>query len=239
MRIRTVKPEFWSHPILSGEPDEVRLAALGLLNIADDEGYFLAKSALIRSALWPLDEDSTKARRTIARLIEIGYIQVREHETHGSIGFVENFTKHQRVDRPNASKIRVYFDSSNDRRMIVEHSCPEQGTGNREQGSGEALRAPPAPRLKDEWRYVKNEPWARALQEAGCLGFPKDWLAWQGVVERCGGFEYVATAAKTLPASKRYHDQVEAASTKPAPKAFSPELAALCDELSRKESDAG
>ena len=103
----------------------------------------------------------------------------------------------------------------------------------------EAAPHPPAPRLKDEWRLTKNEPWARALQAAGCLGFPKDWLAWQGVVDRCGGHESVAIAAQSLPPNKRYHDQVEAASAKPAPKSFSPELAALCDELSRKEPNAG
>lgn len=137
MRIRTVKPEFWSHPVLSGQPDDVRLAALGILNMADDEGYFLAKPAFVRSTLWPFDDDSTKARRVLATLTAVGYIDLREHPSHGEIGLVINFTKHQRIDRPSPSKIRAYYDSTNPRRTLGERSLLEQGTGNREQGTRE------------------------------------------------------------------------------------------------------
>ncbi len=217
MRIRTVKPEYWSHPILAGEPDEVRLAGVGLLNIADDHGYFLAKPALIRSALWPLDEDSTKARRTLARLSEVGYIEVREHPTHGSIGWVVNFTKHQRVDRPSDSKIKAYFDSSNDRRMIVERSLPEQGTGNREQGV--EFTPPPAaalPRAKDEWRYVQHEVWVSIGRKAGCSISASNWESWSGAITRTGddAVEFFAHA-ETMPADKRWFDKIEASMARP------------------------
>jgi len=138
-RIRTIKPEFWTHPILASLPDDARLAAIGLLNLADDHGFFLARPAIVRSALWPLDEDSSKARRALAQLSEAGWIEVREHPTHGPIGRVVNFTKHQRVDRPSPSKLETYWiveDSSNIRRTLDDHSLLEQGTGNREQGTG-------------------------------------------------------------------------------------------------------
>ena len=153
MRIRSIKPEFWSHPILLRQTDEVRIGAIGLLNVADDEGYFLAEPAQIRSQLWGLDEDSTRARRVLARLTELGYIEVRESPTHGPIGLVVNFSKHQRVDRPSPSKIKTYFldeRSTNDRRKLDERSCPEQGAGSREQGAREhgsegSAREPEAP----------------------------------------------------------------------------------------------
>ena len=131
MRIRTIKPEFWSHPVLSKLDDSSRLCAIGLLNIADDEGYFLAEPSLIRSALWPFDESSTNARRVLDALTLSGYIEVREHPTHGKVGWVINFKKHQRIDRPSPSKIRTYYDSTNDQRVIDEPSLLE---GNREQG---------------------------------------------------------------------------------------------------------
>jgi hypothetical protein len=145
VRIRTVKPEFWGHPVMSKQPDEVRLAAIGILNVADDEGYFLADPALIRSDLWPFDEDSSRARRVLAQLSEVGWCEVREHTTHGKIGMVVNFAKHQRVDRPSASKLKGYFlddHSTSPRRTLVERSCPDQGSGIREQGAGSG--APPA-----------------------------------------------------------------------------------------------
>ena len=134
MRIRTVKPEFWSHPVLSKLSDEARLAAIGLLNLADDEGFFLAAAALVRSAFWPFDEDSMRARRVLDELSRVGYIEVQEHPTHGPVGVVVNFTKHQKVDRPSQSKIKTYFDSSSVRRKLDESSLLYQGSGIRDQG---------------------------------------------------------------------------------------------------------
>ena len=68
MRIRTIKPEFWSHPVMTRQDDATKLLALGLLNFADDEGYFYADAALIRSALRPLDDDSSIVRRSIEKI---------------------------------------------------------------------------------------------------------------------------------------------------------------------------
>ncbi len=173
MRIRTIKPEFWSHPILSRLPDETRLAAIGLLNIADDEGYLLADPKLIRSQLWPFDEDSTKARRTIAQLSEVLYLELREHPTHGTIGLIVNFTKHQRVDRPNPSKLKGYFlddQSTIIRRTLDDHSLLEQGTGNRERnreqvagkgGLGDVADEPQPASTKKE--TLSDDDWLKAL----------------------------------------------------------------------------
>ena len=155
MRIRTIKPEFWSHPILSAQDPVVRLGAIGLLNLADDGGYFMATPALVRSALFPLDEDSTNARRVLATLSSVGYIETRNHPTHGDVGMVVNFNKHQRIDRPSPSKIKDYFDSTNTQRALDDHSLLDQGSGIKGsgiKGSGdqEALppKSPSAPRSK-------------------------------------------------------------------------------------------
>jgi len=134
-RIRTVKPEYWRHPVMARQPDDVRLMAVALLNIADDEGLFFADPALLRGEVWPFDEDSSRTRRVLEQLERIGWISVREHPEIGMVGKVVNFTKHQKVDRPTPSKIKGYFDSSNIRRGLDEDSLLEQGTGNREQGS--------------------------------------------------------------------------------------------------------
>ena len=160
MRIRTVKPEFWSHPILSAQDPVIRLGAIGLLNLADDGGYFMATPALVRSALFPLDECSTNARRVLATLSSVGYIETRSHPTHGDVGMVVNFNKHQRIDRPSPSKIKDYFDSANVRRTLDDHSLLYQGSGDqgsRDQGNegaggvGDSAlppQSPPAPRSK-------------------------------------------------------------------------------------------
>ena len=139
-RIRTIKPEFWGHPVMGRLEDAAKALALALLNMADDEGYFLADPALVRSFARPFDDDSTIARRCLDTLSKAGWIEVREHPVHGPIGLVINFRDHQAIDRPKASKIKDYF-STIDRRQIDETSPLEQGTGNREQGTC----TPPSP----------------------------------------------------------------------------------------------
>lgn len=140
MRIRTIKPEFWSHPILAKLSDRTRLLAIGLLSLADDEGYFLADPALIRSALFPFTEDSLNIHGVLTELSNAEYIALREHASHGAIGRVLNFSKHQVVNRPSPSKIKTYWDSGKTHGALTERSVPEQGTGK---GTGKGMDLAP------------------------------------------------------------------------------------------------
>lgn len=173
MRIRTIKPEFWKHPIMSRKHDTVRLCAIGVLNIADDEGYFLAEPSMVRSELWPWDDDSGRARKALTELASIDYIQIRECARVGFVAWIVQFTTHQRVDKPKPSRLsdsfksgivvksmiekdstndlgRVDDASSNDRRTIVERSSLE-GKGKEVEGKG----------VEGKGKQVKNNPVAR------------------------------------------------------------------------------
>mgnify|MGYP006921374903 CR=1 FL=1 len=123
MRIRTVKPEFWTHPVMGRQSPEIQLLALGLLNLADDDGYFLADSELIRSALTPFSDSSRIVHGSITTLVSVGWIEVRTHETHGPIGKVVNFAKHQVINRPKPSKLVEYFENS----AITDESLTNHG----------------------------------------------------------------------------------------------------------------
>ncbi|HBS0572930.1 TPA: DnaT-like ssDNA-binding domain-containing protein, partial [Klebsiella pneumoniae] len=46
-RIRTIKPEFWTDEDMAEVSEPACLLAIGLLNYADDEGYFNANPKLI------------------------------------------------------------------------------------------------------------------------------------------------------------------------------------------------
>jgi hypothetical protein len=119
------------------QDDSVKLLALATLNMADDEGYFLADAALVRSFARPLDENSRNTHGALTTLCEIGWIEIKKTATHGSIGRVANFAKHQVINRPSPSKLKNYFageSSLNIHGVLTETSVPEQGTGNREQG---------------------------------------------------------------------------------------------------------
>lgn len=130
-RIRTVKPEFWRHPVYARLPDDIQLLALSLLTMADDEGYFRAEPALIRGDVQPFREDLGRISGGLQELLRVGWIEVRKHSQQGDIGRIVNFDKHQRVHHPTPSKLSSYFfgNISGDAR---ENFPPEQGTGNRE-----------------------------------------------------------------------------------------------------------
>ncbi len=150
MRIRTVKPEFWQDEDLAEISETARLVAIGLLNIADDEGFFNANEKLISSQLFPLTEPSVSIHECFKELSEVGYVSVYECKKGKKVyGHVVNFLKHQKVNRPSASKIKdlVNFEAEIMRHhkqlnddSVSDHVAitggKEQGTGNREQGTG-------------------------------------------------------------------------------------------------------
>lgn len=134
---------------MARQSDSAKLLAIGLLNYSDDEGYFYADAALIRSALRPFDDDSTIIRRCLDDLSRIGYCAIVNHPTHGDLGKVIAFASHQRVDRPKLSVIKELFDSTNDRRTIDDQS-PLEGKGKErkgKEGSGGEEEESPPPKL--------------------------------------------------------------------------------------------
>lgn len=193
MRIRTIKPEFWAHPVMSKQSDSTKLLAIGLLNVADDDGYFYADPRMIRNLIRPLDDDSRITTVSLRELSEIGYIKIRKHESHGDIGFIPNFLSHQVINKAKTSKIKAFFDSSIDTVSIPYQYRPER---NREQGSkgtekgleliscpissdeSEILKSlwdlfPPKSRersskkqFREAWRKTKNKPTLETLQQS-------------------------------------------------------------------------
>ena len=141
MRIRTIKPEFWSSETMAPLSDAAKLLAIGLLNYCDDEGYFSCNPVLIRSALMPFADDSSIARRLLEDLSKIGYLKLGKRSDDGrSVGWVVNFLIHQRIDRPKASEIKGFFTlddaSTTPRRLIDGEGKGMEGKGREWKGKG-------------------------------------------------------------------------------------------------------
>ena len=191
MRIRTIKPEFWTHPVMSRQSDSTKLLAIGLLNVADDEGYFFAEARMIRNLIRPLDDDSRITTVSIRELSEIGYIEIRNHDTHGEIGFIPSFLIHQVINKSKTSKIKEFFQSSSDTVSIRdEYRLERNGTGSKGTRKGsetscpissddsEMLKSlwvlfPPKSRERsskkqfaEAWRKTKNKPTFETLQQS-------------------------------------------------------------------------
>lgn len=105
-RIRTIKPEFWTDEDLSEVSEPACLLALGLLNYADDEGYFNANPKLIKASVFPLREPSVPITVQLRELSDCGYISLFSTSDSKNFGVINNFQKHQVINKPKESKIK-------------------------------------------------------------------------------------------------------------------------------------
>jgi hypothetical protein len=158
MRIRSIKPEFWGSPDVADMSLATRLVFIGLWSLADDEGRFLADPRWIRSELFPLDEHhgddsviihgglteaSVSLHDALTQLSNGGQIVLFRGENGRIYGEVVHWS-HQKINRPSKSKIPaptrentiLTEGSVNTHGGLTEDSSPDQGSGIRDQGSG-------------------------------------------------------------------------------------------------------
>lgn len=106
-RIRTIKPEFWTDEDMAEVSEAACLLAIGLLNYADDEGYFNANPKLIKAAVFPIREPSSPIPVLIRELSSRGYLSIFSTPDGKHFGLINNFSKHQVINKPKDSKIKV------------------------------------------------------------------------------------------------------------------------------------
>lgn len=139
-RIRTIKPEFWTHHIMGRATDSQKCMALALLNHADDEGYFLADPAIVRSVCRPFDEESLTSHGLITDLSLLGWIELCKSDDGVMLGRIVKFKQNQIINRPKKSKLK---ESWSDHGLITDESLTHHvGKGkerNREQGKEEKI----------------------------------------------------------------------------------------------------
>ncbi|MBH2622888.1 hypothetical protein I5K99_21040 [Serratia marcescens] len=105
-RIRTIKPEFWTDEDMAEVSEAACLLAIGLLNYADDEGYFNANPKLIKAAVFPIREPSVSIPVMLLELSNHGYLSMFYTSDNRQFGLIKNFAKHQVVNKPRPSKIK-------------------------------------------------------------------------------------------------------------------------------------
>lgn len=142
-RIRTIKPEFWTHEALSGLREATHLLAAQLLNYADDEGYFNANPQLIKAECSPLRDPSVTIHGSISDLSNIGWLRLGSGPDGRRYGHIINFLKHQVVNRPKPSKIKaisITWDFVTEQSVINHGSISDasrlEGKGKEEEGKG-------------------------------------------------------------------------------------------------------
>ena len=111
-RIRSVKPEFFSSLDIANLTERARLAFIGLWTYVDDDGRGPDEARLIKAALFPLDDNVTaKAVEKVMTELQVKGRIVRYKSPDGIALFqVNNWLKHQRIDKARPSKYPGPFD---------------------------------------------------------------------------------------------------------------------------------
>lgn len=134
-RIRCIKPDFAQSESMGRVSREARLLFILLWTIVDDAGRTRASSRMLASLLYPYDDDLASSR-TLANARESStnpldkWMEELERENclvrytvDGSTYLqICNWSRHQKIDRPSASKIPAFDEGSrvlaNPRRVL-------------------------------------------------------------------------------------------------------------------------
>ncbi len=114
LRIRQVKPGFWTDPAMADLPPEVRLFYIGLWCAADDAGYLRVEAAALAAELMPFEgraRREAKVARFLAMLLEAGHVVTYDC----GHGVVPTLVKHQHFAGPTK---RVYTTRNEHERCI-------------------------------------------------------------------------------------------------------------------------
>lgn len=152
MRIRTIKPEFWQNEKMASLPPMTQLLAIGLLNYADDDGYFVNSPALIRAAIFPFQEHSRSIPVMLRELSSIGFLTLGKDQNGKDHGLVVNFKVHQHINKYRQSTVQGFTpDSGSPTGTLPEsYRSPTGGNGMEWNGSGNGMGM--------EWKGMENTP---------------------------------------------------------------------------------
>ena len=156
MRIRTIKPEFYTHEKLFESEKEsklpLRLAFTGLWCAADREGRFKWEPRRLGVSILPYDQIDFS--RVLDALTTRGFI--RRYRVNGAeYGVIESFPRHQVINnRESPSVIPAPVDNEEDmtRAPRVDDACPTplslaQAEGKGREGEGMDLAPPAVPEV--------------------------------------------------------------------------------------------
>ena len=107
-RIRTVKPELWEDEVVGVMPRDARLLFIATFNMADDEGILRWTPAYIKAQAFMYDDDLTlkDVEQLMQCLADVGLVfPFIAGVARQQMALVVNFRKHQRINRPQKSKL--------------------------------------------------------------------------------------------------------------------------------------
>jgi len=138
-RIRTVKPEFWTDEKVVSLSAFARLLFIGLWNFVDDEGRAAYSPARLKMQILPADPVDIAELLGEIRREKLIVVYASDNKEYFEVC---GFTKHQKVDRRNASKLPAPPISPDLRRFPPNYSAgSRKGSRIKEGKSTSSLRS--------------------------------------------------------------------------------------------------
>ena len=99
-RIRTIKPEFWEDEKIATLSYPCRLFYIGTWNIADDLGVFRGNVAMLKSRIFPYDEDLRvgEVKKWLDALVKAQMVIPISYNNE-SYYIIRTFQSHQKIDK--------------------------------------------------------------------------------------------------------------------------------------------
>ena len=175
MRIRSIRPEFWSSEDIAALTWEQRLIYIGLWSYVDDNGVGRDVTKLIAADLFPLDDDTHGALKQIAGALKL--LCARGMITRYTVSgkpylHITAWETHQKINRPSGARYPLPTCGNAEPHdtltepSVSPHADSPVGEGEKgRRGEGEKYKTRPAePDTFDEWwsTYPRKEGKGRA-----------------------------------------------------------------------------
>jgi hypothetical protein len=190
-RIRTIKPEFFSHELLASKSAHARLLAIGLLTLADCEGRLRWVPMQVHAQVFPWEAE-VKIEVLLGELVDCGYALHYEADGKRFVQIV-NFAKHQRLSGKEAQfKSRLPEPPKTPEKhvvsgeAVVKHPSASQGSGENPLGTGEQGNK----RNRDKQPKVSVEKPSEVSQQA--------WDDWQAARKKKNAGPITASVMQIL-----------------------------------------
>lgn len=114
-RKRMIDPEFWKDEKLGECSRDERLLFMGLISNADDEGKGRASVKLLKSEIFPYDEDIKfkDMEKMMSNLMEKKFIIIYVIDSQ-HFYYLPKFSRHQVINKPTKSKLPELPENSED-----------------------------------------------------------------------------------------------------------------------------
>ncbi len=189
-RIRTIKPEFPQSESMGRVSRDARLLFIQLWTLCDDSGRTRGNSRMLASLLFPYDDDATGLiDGWLVELEEEGCI-IRYQIDSATYLQVANWLNHQKIDKPSASKIPPFVESSRILSNDLEPSPLDQGSRIKDQGEE-----------RDQEKDAEKE---QSQQAAPPVRKKKSDLTYQQFKDKC-----LAEGVKEMPADHPVFDYAD------------------------------